>query len=156
ACSGDVRTVLKELAQACPTSPVALIGFSLGGNIALKLAGEARTHPVPNLGCVAAVSPPIDMVQCAALLAAPRNRLYELHFLRCLLRQVRQRRRYFPDLPALRFPRRMTIGLFDELYTAPLGGFQNALDYSRRASSLPLLRSIHVPTLILTARDDPF
>jgi predicted alpha/beta-fold hydrolase len=156
ACSGDVRAALAELARACPSSPVALIGFSLGGNIVLKLAGEAATHPVPNLACVAAVSPPIDFVQCAALLALPRNRLYELHFLRSLIRQVRQRQRLFPDLPQVRFPRRMTIRLFDDLYTAPRGGFEDALDYYRRAASLPLLPFIRVPTLLLTARDDPF
>ncbi len=156
ACSADVRAVLADLARTCPTSPVALVGFSLGGNIVLKLAGEADAHPVPNLACVAAVSPPIDMARCAALLALPRNRLYELHFLRCLVSEVRQRQRHFADLTEVHFPRRMTIRLFDDLYTAPRGGFQDALDYYRRAASLPLLPHIRVPTLMLTARDDPF
>lgn len=156
ACSGDVRAAVAELSRAYPTSPVVLIGFSLGGNVVLKLAGEADAHPVPNLERVAAVSPPIDLELCAALLALPRNRLYELHFLRGLMSQVRQRRRYFPDLPEVRFPRRMTLRIFDDLHTAPEGGFADALDYYRRASSLPLLPRIGVPTFILTAQDDPF
>src|SRR5207253_1311988 len=69
---------------------------------------------------------------------------------------VRRRQRLFPELPAVRFPRRMTVRLFDELHTAPLWGFDDALDYYRRISSRPLLDRITVPTLILTARDDPF
>jgi predicted alpha/beta-fold hydrolase len=155
-CSGDVRAAMVVLSRAYPTSPIVLIGFSLGGNIVLKLAGEVDAHPVPNLERVAAVSPPIDLERCAALVALPRNRLYELNFLRCLMSQVRQRQRYFPDLPDVRFPRRMTLRIFDDLHTAPRGGFADALDYYRRASSWPLLPRIGVPTFILTAQDDPF
>ncbi len=66
------------------------------------------------------------------------------------------RQKHFPDLPPLDFPKRMTMRLFDDLYTAPRCGFNDALDYYRRGSSLPLLERIQVPTFILTARDDPF
>jgi predicted alpha/beta-fold hydrolase len=155
-CSDDVRAALATIQSWSPTSPVILVGVSLGGNIVLKLAGEAGKHPMPNLEGVAALAPPIDLVRCCALLAKPSCRLYERYFLRDLIREVRLRRDHFPDLPPLTFPRRMTIRLFDELYTAPLWGFADALDYYRRASALPLLSSIEVPTLILTARDDPF
>jgi predicted alpha/beta-fold hydrolase len=85
-----------------------------------------------------------------------RNRQYEKFFLRGLLSEARQRHRCFPDLPPLRFPRRMTMRVFDDLYTAPTCGFADALDYYQRASALPLVPRINVPTLILTARDDPF
>jgi predicted alpha/beta-fold hydrolase len=104
---------------------------------------------------VAALAPPIDMERCASLLALSRNRLYEQFFLRELMGQARQRHRYFPDRP-LRFPRKMTIRLYDELYTAPRSGFEDALDYYRRSSAFPLVGRIQIPTLILTARDDPF
>jgi predicted alpha/beta-fold hydrolase len=70
--------------------------------------------------------------------------------------EARLRQRFFPDLPPLRFPRRMTIRLFDELYTAPRSGFADAMDYYRKASCATLIHRIQVPTLILTARDDPF
>jgi predicted alpha/beta-fold hydrolase len=156
ACSEDVRRAAEAVCQPHPTSPLWLIGFSLGGNIVLKLAGEAAARPLPNLCRVAAVSPPIDMERCAALLAIRRNRLYDRYYVRLLLRQVTRHDRHFPDLPRVRFPRRLTMRQFDELYTAPRGGFADALDYYRRASSLPLIARIEVPTFILTARDDPF
>src|SRR5262249_10837683 len=139
-----------------PTSPLAMVGFSLGGNIVLKLAAEAAALPLPNLARVAAVNPPIDLEGCAGLLALPRNRLYERHFVQVLLDLVRQQERHFPDQPPVRFPRRMTLRLFDDLYTAPRGGFRDALDYYHRGASRPLIPRIQVPTLILTARDDPF
>jgi predicted alpha/beta-fold hydrolase len=154
--SDDVRAALEAVHAWSPTSPLLLVGVSLGGNLALKLAGEARDRPVPNLARVAALAPPIDLERCAALLAHPRNRFYADNFTRELVQAVRRRRRFFPDLPPVRFPRQMTLRLFDELYTAPRGGFADALDYYRRASSAPLIPRIPVPTLILTARDDPF
>jgi hypothetical protein len=155
-CSDDVRAAVEAIHRSSPSSPVVLLGGSLGGNIVLKLAGEAADRPVPGLERVAAVSPPIDLEGCAALIALPRNRLYEKHFVQTLLHLAQQRARLFPDLPAVRFPRRMTLRLFDELYTAPLSGFRDALDYYRRAAALPFIPRITVPTLILTARDDPF
>jgi predicted alpha/beta-fold hydrolase len=154
--SDDARAALAEVRHWAPASPLLLVGISLGGNIALKLAGEAADGPVPGLARVAALGPPIDLGRCAALLAQPRNRLYETFFLRDLIAQARQRQRHFPDLPPLRFPRRMTMRLFDDLYTAPRCGFADALDYYRRGSSLPLIPRITLPTLVLTARDDPF
>jgi predicted alpha/beta-fold hydrolase len=155
-CSEDVRAAALEIGRWTPESPLVVIGFSLGGNIALKLAGETRDHPVANLELVAAVSPPVDFQQCAALMALPRNRLYELHYVRTLIRQVRQRQAIFPEEAAVSFPRRMTMRLFDDLYTAPRCGFDDALHYYRCASSRPVLPRIAVPALILTARDDPF
>src|SRR5262249_21867003 len=133
-----------------------LSGVWRAGNSVLKLAGEAATHPVPGLEQVAAVSPPIDLTRCADLLAMPRNRFYENHYLRALISQVRRQLRNFPDLPPIHFPRRMTMRLFDDLCTAPRCGFADALDYYRRASSLPFISQIRVPAFILTARDDPF
>jgi predicted alpha/beta-fold hydrolase len=156
ACSEDIRAAATEIGRWEPSSPLILIGFSLGGNIVLKLAGEAADRPISGLERVAALAPPIDLVRCASLLAAPINRLYDQHFARTLVNQVRRHQRYFPDLPRVRFPRRLTLRIFDELYSAPRGGFADALDYYRRASSLPLLSRITVPTFILTARDDPF
>src|SRR5437879_5184834 len=155
-CSDDVRAAATEVCRWSPTSPLVLLGVSLGGNVVLKLAGETTDHPLPNLERVAALAPPIDLLRCAALIAEPRNRLYEINFLRDLTGQLQRRRHFFPDLPVLRLPKQLTLRLFDDHYTAPQHGFADAVDYYRRASSLPLIPQITVPTLMLTARDDPF
>jgi predicted alpha/beta-fold hydrolase len=155
-CSDDLRAAAAAMHRGSPGSPLVLIGFSLGGNIVLKLAGEAKTLPVPGLECVVAVSPPIDLERCAGMIAQPRNRFYELHFLRELVRLARRRQYLFPDLPSVRFPRRMSLRIYDELYIAPRCGFADALEYYRRSASLPFIAHITLPTLILTARDDPF
>ena len=154
--SDDVRAALEEVHRWSPDSSIALIGISLGGALALKTAGEAAEHPAPYLERIAAMNPPIDLTRCAALMALPRNRIYNQYFTGLVVSEAKQRQRLFPEMPPLRFPRRMTIRLFDDLYTAPRGGFADALDYYRRASSFPLIPRIGVPTLILTARDDPF
>jgi predicted alpha/beta-fold hydrolase len=155
-CSDDLRAALAEIGRANPTSPLVLVGLSLGGNIVLKLAGETAAFPVPGLERVAAVSPPIDFERCAGLLGLPRNRWYENHYVRNLVRQVRALERHFPDLARIRFPRRPTLRQFDELCTAPRCGFAGALDYYRRAAALPYIPRIAVPAFLLTACDDPF
>jgi predicted alpha/beta-fold hydrolase len=154
--SDDVRAALEEVHRLTPQSPIILVGISLGGNIVLKLAGEAAERPVAGLARVAALAPPIDMGRCAALLAERRNRMYGNFFLRDLIADARKRQTYFPDLPPLDLPGKVTIRQFDDLYTAPRSGFEDADDYYRRASSLPLIGRIRVPAFILTARDDPF
>jgi uncharacterized protein len=154
--SDDVRAALEEIHRMAPESPMTLVGVSLGGNIVLKLAGEAADNPVPGLVRVAALSPPIDMSRCAALLAERRNRMYGNFFLRDLVADARKRQQYFPDLPPLNLPKELTIHLYDDLYTAVRGGFADAEDYYRRSSALPLIGRIQVPTIVLTARDDPF
>ncbi len=155
-CSDDLRAALEHLRRDSPGSPLVLIGLSLGGNIVLKLAGEAAEQPLPGLERVAAVSAPIDLTRCAALLAEPRNRFYERHYVRALRQQACQLFTFFPDVVPVDFPRRLTLRLFDELWTAPRSGFAGADDYYRRAASLPWIPRIKVPTLLLTARDDPF
>lgn len=154
--SDDVRTVLAEMHTWAPASPIALFGTSLGGNLALKLAGEAADQPVPGLERVAAQNPPLDLVASSRLLGLPANLRYDRYYLHHLLREARERQALHPDLPPLRFPTQMTTRLFDELYTAPRGGFVDAEDYYRRTSSMHFVPRSPVPTLVLTARDDPF
>jgi uncharacterized protein len=154
--SDDIRAVVEEMHRWSPRSPISLIGFSLGGNLALKMAGEAVANPLSCLDRVVTIGPPIDLLRCSMLLSMPRNRPYEKHFVNNLLAEVRLRHRVFPDLPEPRFPRRVTVRIFDDLYTAPTCGFADALDYYQRASALPVIPKINVPTLIMTARDDPF
>lgn len=152
----DIRHALATIHHWSPGSELIMVGLSLGGALVLRLAGLASQNPVPGLTRVAALGPPIDLEQCAGLLALPKNRYYEKFFVRDLLANARKRQEFFPDMPPLRLPKRMTIRLFDDLYTAPRSGFFDALDYYRTTTPLPLLSQIALPTLILTARDDPF
>jgi predicted alpha/beta-fold hydrolase len=154
ACSEDVRAVVEHLTRRHPGSPVLVAGFSLGGGIVLKLAGEAGERPLRGLCAVAAVAPPLDLVRCWELMA--RQPLYDAFFVRRLIQQVRSHQRHFPNLPRVRFPRRLTLRGFDDIYTAPRWGFADAMDYYRRASALPWVGKARVPTFLLTARDDPF
>lgn len=152
----DIRESLEELHRWAPHSPLWMAGFSLGGNLALKLAGESAELPVPGLTRVAAVAPPIDFVRCSELISLPKNRIYDRFFARQLVRLARIRQTFHPDPPLPDFPPRLSIRQFDDLFTAPRCGFADALDYYRRASSLPLIPRIELPTLVVTARDDPF
>jgi predicted alpha/beta-fold hydrolase len=155
-CSADVRAALQLVHRFAPTSPLWLAGVSLGGNVALKLAGEAAVDPVPNLTRVATVAPPVDLEACMALLTHPRNRVYERHFVGELIAEARRRARLFPDPPLPTFSRRASLREFDDLYTAPRGGFRDAAEYYARSSSNQFVPRIRVPTLVLAARDDPF
>lgn len=154
--SDDLRAALGFLHQASPTSPLLLLGVSLSGNMALKLAAEAAADPVPGLARVAVLNPPIDLTRCAVLISLPRNRMYDRRFVSELVRLAERRQACFPDQPRVMFPRGLTLVGFDDCYTAPRNGFVDAADYYRRMSSYPLVPRIELPTLILTARDDPF
>lgn len=154
--SEDLRQALLYLHGLFPSSPLLVIAVSLGGNMALKLAAEAAGQPVPGLSRVAVINPPIDLARCAVLISQPRNRLYERRFVRDLVRDAELRARYFPELSPISFPRKLTLVGFDDLYTAPRNGFRDAQDYYRQVSSFTLIPQIKLPTLILTARDDPF
>jgi len=154
ACADDVRAVAEFFHRETPASPLYLVGFSLGGNIVLNMAGDAAARPLTGLRAVAALSPPVDLELCSAMLATLP--FYDHYYARNLRHQVREHQARFPDLPAVRFPKKLTMRMFDDLYTAPRGSFADATDYYRRASSLPVIPRINVPTFILSARDDPF
>jgi predicted alpha/beta-fold hydrolase len=155
-CSSDVRAVSEAVARCAPDSPLVLIGFSLGGNIALKLAAEAAHLPLVNLAGVAALSAPIDLERCSTLLAEPSNRIYERYYLHKLVDRARRHQQFFRDLPPVSFPRHLTLRKFDDLHTGPRWGFADAQEYYKHSSSLPLVPRILVPAFLLTARDDPF
>jgi predicted alpha/beta-fold hydrolase len=154
ACSHDLRAVLAALHAEYPAAPLLLLGFSLGGNIVLKLAGEAADAAVPGLVAVAAVAPPIDLVRCSEMIS--RLPFYDRFYVRQLIGQVQAHARHFSDVAPPVFPLRASLREFDDVYTAPRWGYAGALDYYRRASAKALMSRIQLPCLILTARDDPF
>lgn len=152
--SEDVRRVMRFFQSEGNFSPIFLIGFSLGANIILKLAGEnADTH---GLAGVVAMAPPINLKLCSDLLEKKSNQIYEKHFLSNLITETKKRQKFFPDLPPLNFPANMSIRLFDEYYTAPRAGFSSAEQYYEESSADKFIKNITVPTFILTSKDDPF
>ncbi len=152
----DVRRVLEWLTRRAPGSPVALIGFSLGGNLALKLASEASSEPLAGLDCVIAANPPIDLAASCRRIQARENRIYDQNFVRQLRVQVAQLHRAFPELGPGVLPKDLTVFDFDHRYTAPRNGFESAADYYAKCSSARLIPEIKVPGLVVHAENDPF
>ena len=154
--TADPLAVMRLLA-AEGLSRFAVCGYSLGGNLALKLAGEVDGDDAARLVAVAAVSPPIELAQCVDALERAANLAYHWNFLRGLRGRMRRKIALFPgryDPRALRTIR--TVRQFDHLYTAPHNGFDGASDYYHRASARRVLDRLAVPALLVTAMDDPF
>ncbi|HEV3145680.1 MAG TPA: alpha/beta fold hydrolase [Gemmataceae bacterium] len=154
--TGDLRETLEELHRWSPNSPLWVVGFSLGGHLILRMAGEPDAEPVPNLERMAAVSPPIDLIRCWQLISRRSRRIYDRFFANLLAEHARVWCERYPDPPLPEFPKPLSLRIFDDLFTAPRNGFADAIDYYQRCSSVSLISNIRVPTLILTARDDPF
>lgn len=155
--SEDVAVVMAELARAQLIRSFALVGYSMGGNLVLKLAGELGAVPPPYLKAVVGVSPVMDLVASAAALHEPQNRLYEKRFLTDLLKHFRHKVELYPDLYSVDGLNKIrTIRQFDEQVVARYGGFAGADDYYRSVASSNRVQDITVPTLILHALDDPF
>lgn len=155
ALSGDVGAVVEHFTQEYSLQRVALVGYSMGGNLVLKLAGEwgARTP----LCAVAAVCPAIDLAAGSDALHEPVNRIYEWRFLRGLMARFRRKAALYPDIYDTRGvgPIR-SLRAFDDKIVARYCGFRDADDYYYRAASARVVDRIAVPTLILRALDDPF
>ncbi len=154
--SGDVGVVVRHYAGQFGLRQVALAGYSMGGNLVLKLAGELGSRPP--LCAVAAVCPAIDLAPGADALHEPLNRAYEWRFLVGLLARYNRKAKLFPDIYAPRNsigPVR-SIREFDNKIVARYWGFRDADDYYHRAASARVVDRIAVPTLILHAQDDPF
>lgn len=155
--SADPAAVIRELTDVDRLDSIAVVGYSLGGNIALKLAGDYGEHAPPVVRAVCAVSPTMDLARCVDALERRENLLYAWNFVRNLKRRMRRKARAWPGRFHLhRLGTVRTVRGFDELFTAPHHGFRDADDYYYRASSLRVVDRIRVPTLILSAEDDPF
>lgn len=155
--TGDINRVLsEELAGRERLPRIYVAGFSMSGNMVLKLAGDYGSNFPAALAGVVAVSPSVDIAACARAVERRANVLYRLSFMRSLRRRVRAKARLHPGLYDTRDLRRVrNVRQFDERYTAPHGGYRDARDYYERASSLRVIPRIEVPTLILHAADDP-
>jgi predicted alpha/beta-fold hydrolase len=155
--SHDVAAVADSLIKRDRISRLVLAGFSMGGNLVLKTAGEWGSDAPPQFRAVAAVCPAIDLAASADSLHLRSNRLYEIYFLWKLRRRLRAKARLFPgkyEVSRLRGVR--TLREFDDRITAYYCGFEGASDYYDRASAANVVDRIAVPALILHAANDPF
>jgi len=152
----DTAFVLERISHEFPTSPLALAGVSLGGNVLLKFLGERGDNLPTQLKAAAAISVPFDLSRSARRINRGLSRLYQRFFLGSLRRKAQEKVVRFPDLalPSTIAGLR-TLEDFDNLITGPLHGFKNAQDYYEQSSSLPWLRRIRLSTLLLSAVDDP-
>jgi uncharacterized protein len=153
--SSDVGVVMRHYAERFGLERVALVGYSMGGNLVLKLAGEWGS--AAPLCAVATVCPAIDLSAGSNALHEPANRLYEWHFLRGLMRRYRRKAALFPQIygTACVGPIR-SLRQFDDKIVARYCGFRDADDYYYKAASARVVDKIAVPTLIIRAEDDPF
>lgn len=155
--TGDPRWVIGELAAAFPNAPLGVMGVSLGGNVLCKLLGEAGDTLPPQVKGAVAMSVPFDLAAASRFIGRGFGAVYEKRFLRSLIPKALSKIGRHPELaPLCVVQQARTLWDFDDAFTAPLHGFADAADYYARASSLPYLSRIRLPTLLLSAVDDPF
>ena len=155
--TADAAHVVHELSSVDGLPSIAVAGYSLGGNLALKLAGEYGRHAPAALVAIAAVSPIIEISECTRALERPSNALYQWNFVRDLKRRMWRKDVLDPGaFDVSKLSAIKTVRQFDETYTAPYFGFRSAEDYYHRASAMRVVDRIHVPALVITAEDDPF
>lgn len=166
ALSADYRAILFELIERDSLPAIFFAGYSMGGNLVLKMAGELGAGAPPELRGVCGVCPTVDLAACVEALGCPGNALYEWNFVSKLKARLRRKARLFPasveataggpgkfTLDGLE--RIRTVWEFDNEVTAPHFGYRGADDYYEQASACRVIDQIHVPTVIITSQDDP-
>jgi predicted alpha/beta-fold hydrolase len=153
----DLQTVVSHVTSSAKYLELALIGFSLGGNLSLKYAGERGHELDPRIKAAVAFSVPCDLQSGSLQLAKPINRWYMRRFLFTLHEKIRALMKLMPGkIDDVGFAKLKTFKDFDDRYTAPIHGFADAEDYWRKCSCKPYLKNIRIPTLVINARNDPF
>ena len=153
----DLATVVNHVLSLNDFEEIALVGFSLGGNLTLKYLGEQGGHIDSRITRAVTFSTPVDLSSCAAELHKRHNFLYARRFLKSLKQKVKLKIDQFPDkLDKAILKHMKTLNDFDELYTAPINGFENAQDYYAKSSARFFLDAIAIPTLIVNAQNDTF
>lgn len=157
--SGDIRAVILELIERDRLPEIFAAGFSMGGNLVLKTAGEFADAAPREVSGFVAVAPSFDLAACAAELELPKNFLYERHFVTRLKRRMRYKAGLFPERYANGLngdlARVDSVREFDNRFTARFCGFRDAADYYAQSSAMSVVGAIRKPTLIVTAEDDP-
>ena len=155
--SQDVAAVVEKIIEIHALRKIALVGYSMGGNLVLKYAGEVALNPPAALKAVVGISPLMDLAPSSAALHKPQNRIYERHFLRSMLMRMERKIALFPAIySGESLPKIRSMRDFDEYIVARYGNFLNAGDYYTRVASSQYARDFTVPTLIVHSLDDPF
>ena len=155
--TGDLHTVLTHCLGRKEYDRAVLVGFSLGANQVLKYLGEAPERLPAELAGGVAFSTPADLDGSERVINLPSRRIYREYMMRGLRARIRRKAIQFPGrLDPTMLARARSLRQFDHAYTAPICGFASAEDYYARASALQFLGRINLPTLMITALDDPF
>ena len=155
--TGDLDVVVSHVREKDRYREIALVGFSLGGNVALKYAGERADRIDPLVQKLVAFSVPCDLESSAYKISEPGNRIYLKRFLRLLRKKIRAKMELMPDrIDDRGYDKITSFQEFDDRYTAPINGFADALDYWHKCSCKPFLPSIAIRALLISAADDPF
>ncbi|MCP4128523.1 MAG: hydrolase [Gammaproteobacteria bacterium] len=152
--TADLKAVIRHLKQN-GSERIALVGYSLGGNVTLKYMGEGATDDA--ISCATAISVPMRLDICAARMNEGFSKLYQHTLLRRLIQKVQQKQQLMHQAGFSCDPKQMqTFVEFDDVYTAPIHGFNDATHYYQSCSSRQYLQGIKKPTLIIHSKDDPF
>ena len=154
----DLDFVLNYLIKNYNYASISIVGFSMGGNVVLKYAGEQKEALHSKINGIAAVCPPCDLKGSSAVLSKKSNRVYMKRFLRTLLKKTVEKSALFPDkkLDTETLKKAKDFQDFDNIFTAPSYGFKDAEDYWKKASSKSFLKNIKTPCYVLSALNDPF
>lgn len=153
----DLRAILKHVDREYSYSSIGLVGFSLGGNLLLKYLGEEGAQVSKKLTGAVAFSVPCDLAESSAMIAKPQNRLYMLNFLKNLRVKIEAKAQQFPGIVNIDdYDAISDFRAFDDAYTAPLHGFPSAEAYWKACSCISFLPNLCLPTLLVSALDDPF
>jgi predicted alpha/beta-fold hydrolase len=153
----DLQTVISHLLDTRDYHEVALIGFSLGGNLTLKYLGDRSRELNPRITRAVAVSVPCDLQSGSLQLARVANQVYMSRFLLSLRHKIRAKMKVMPGkIDDHGYGQLRNFKDFDDRYTAPIHGFADAEDYWRQCSCRPVLRNVSIPTLLINAWNDPF
>lgn len=150
----DLDTVIDHVLALRRYRSIFLVGFSLGGNITLKYLGERQVSKFIRKAVVFSV--PMDLMTSCIKISSPANRIYSDRFVRSLKNKVRIKARARDDLDTSKLSQIKTLTEFDDCYTAPLHGFENARHYYEQCSSIRFVKDIKTPTLIINTLNDPF
>jgi predicted alpha/beta-fold hydrolase len=162
--SADYQAILFELIERDRLPALYFAGYSMGGNLVLRMAGQLGAEAPPELRGVCGVCPTIDLAACVDAIERPSNALYQRHFVRGLKARLRRKARLFPAMERAGKPgkfvrdgvaRVRTVREFDDAVTAPHFGYRDVDDYYYQASACRVVGRIAVPCLIITAQDDP-
>lgn len=155
--SEDYRAVFEELAEIDRFTQIFFAGYSMGGNLVTKMAGEFGTRVPRALRGVCAICPAIDLAECADALQKRENYFYQRHFVNGLMTRYARKAALFPQVYSRHgFGKIRTVREFDDAITGPCFGYRDAQEYYDAAGARKVIGQVQVPMLMITAQDDPF